>query len=413
MFKIAILDTNSPANKGSMARLEGLINCLNDSIPECKIIVFHRYFDNENLEFIRLKNKNPNVNFEKHLWYNEKNSFIYTGISFLINSIIFNINNILMSKRFNEYDAFIDLNFIEPEKLVDKFSLINFIGVLFTLLGLKNILSTKKSVIVCSATIGPYSKLLETLARHYLNNVDLITFREKYSLDYVTKLGVNHPKKFLTADLAFLMDPPEEDKNQKILDKLGVDSNDSFIGITPAAMINSNITEECYIRLISELSNFIIEKFNYKIIYLANTYQDVYLVKEIIKRVNQSENIISLPFEFSASETKGIISACDIFISSRFHALVASTSLAVPSIGIVSYSHNKFHGILGEMMQQEDYLLDINNNFNYKEFLSILESKILEIINNSQIRKDLKKRDEYIRKQVLLNGKLIEDIIKI
>ena len=412
MVKIAILDTNSSANKGSMGRLEGMVNCLNDTIPGCEITVFHRYFDKEDPVFIRLKNEYSEVNFEDHLWFNEKNSFIITGVYFFINSIRFNINNKIRTGRFSEYDAFVDLNFIEPEKLVDKFSIINFTGVLFVLLGIKNILSVKKPIIVCSATIGPYGKFLSILARIYLNKVDLITFRERFSLDYMPKLGVNKTKQVLTADLAFLMDAPEESTIHDILKKLHIDINDSFVGITPAAMVNSNFTEEDYIKLFSELSNYIIDVLNYKIIYLANTHQDVYLIEKISNLINQSENIISFPFEFSAPETKGIISACDLFICSRFHALVASTSLAVPSIGIVSYSYNKFHGILGEMMQQEDYLLDIDENFNYHEFFLLLKSKVTEILNEkTKISKNLREREKLVKNQVLINGKLINEII--
>jgi polysaccharide pyruvyl transferase WcaK-like protein len=412
MVKIAILDTNSSDNKGSMGRLEGMINCLSYTIPKCKISVFHRYFDLDDSEFIRLKNKYPDVYFQEHLWFNEKNSFITSGIYFIFNSLKFNFNNIFKSGKFSEFDAFVDLNFIEPEKLVDKFSLINFIGVLFVLFGLKNILSTKRPVIVCSATIGPYDKFLSILAMRFLNNVDLITFRERYSLDYMAKLKVYKPKQVLTADLAFLMDTPGKNETNNILEKLGININDKLVGVTPAAMVNSNFNEEDYIKLFSELSNFIINELNYKIIYLANTHQDVYLMKKISNQVNQSENIISFPFEFSAPETKGIISACDLFICSRFHALVASTSLAVPSIGIVSYSYNKFHGILGEMMQQEDYLLDIDENFNYDEFLLLLKSKVTEILNEkNEIKTKLKEREKLVKNQVLTNGKLINEII--
>ena len=320
MIKIAILDTNSSANKGSIGRLEGMITCLNDNIPNCRITVFHRYFDNCDKEFIRLKSQYSNVNFEQHLWFNEKNSFIATGIYFLINSLKFNITNKINSEKFNEYDAFIDINFIEPEKLVDEFKIINFIGVLFVLLSLNNSFSIKRPLIVCSATIGPYSGLINFLANHFLNKVDLITFRERYSLKYIEKLKINKPHKVLTGDLAFLMNPPGKIENELLIKKIGIDIKDSFIGIAPAVLVNSNLNEENYIILITELSKFIIEELNYKIIYLANTYQDVHLIKEISNKVN-SNRVILLPFEFNARETKGIISLCDsihMFKISRF-----------------------------------------------------------------------------------------------
>ena len=307
----------------------------------------------------------------------------------------------------------VDINFIEPEKLVDKFSIINFMGVLFVMLSLKNALNSNKKVVVCSATIGPYGNILNKLAKRYLNKTDLITYREAYSQNYVDFLGVNLPKKVLTGDLAFLMDPIHKKDINQLLSKLNINISDSFIGITPAAMTNSNFSKETNVKLLQDISNFIIKETDYKIIFLANTYQDVELLEKIYTAIEHQDRVLLLPFDCNASETKSIISLCDLFICSRFHALVASTSLGVPSIGIVSYSHNKFHGILGEMMDQEEYLLNIDENFYYKTFLSNFEYKILEILQNkSEITKVLMEREKIVRKHVLFNGNLIHDLIK-
>ena len=70
---------------------------------------------------MRLKDNYSDVNFEKHFWFNEKKSFIITGVFFFINSIKFKIYNKIRSRIFFDYDVFVDLNFIEPEKLVNKF----------------------------------------------------------------------------------------------------------------------------------------------------------------------------------------------------------------------------------------------------------------------------------------------------
>ncbi|KAF5053928.1 Polysaccharide pyruvyl transferase [anaerobic digester metagenome] len=411
MIKVAILDTNSSANKGSMGRLDGMIKCLDETIPGSQITVLHRYYDLNNVDLKQLGLKYPQIKIKDHPWFMERNSFVTTGFHFIYNTLFFKILN--KKRLLTEYDVLIDLNFIEPEKLVDKFSLINFMGVLFVLLSLKNTINSDKPVVVCSATIGPYGNFFNKLAKKYLNEADLITYREAYSQKYVDSLGVEVPKKVLTGDLAFLMDPINKDDIRKMISKLNIDIDDSFIGITPAAMANSNFSEETNVKLLKDISNFIIGKTDYKIIFLANTYQDVELQEKIYNSVEHPERVISLPFDYSASETKSIISLCDLFICSRFHALVASTSLRVPSIGLVSYSYNKFHGILGEMMGQEEYLLDINDKFDYETFLSNFQSKILDILQNkSKIKEDLTTREKFVRKQVLLNGELINNLLK-
>nr|WP_319374724.1 polysaccharide pyruvyl transferase family protein [uncultured Methanobacterium sp.] len=411
MIKVAILDTNSSANKGSMGRLDGMIKCLNETISESQITVLHRYNSLDNTELKQLGLKYPQVNIKDHPWFMERKSFFTTGLIFISNTLFFKILN--KKKLLSEYDVLIDLNFIEPEKLVDKFSLINYMGVLFVLLGLKNTINSDKPVVVCSATIGPYGKLFNKLAKNYLNKTDLITYREAYSQKYVELLGVEVPKRVLTGDLAFLMDPVLKEDITDICSKLNINLDDHFIGITPAAMANSSFSEETNVKLLKDISNFIIKETHYKIIFLANTYQDVELQEKIHSAVDHPERVLSLPFDYSASETKSIISLCDLFICSRFHALVASTSLGVPSLGLVSYSYNKFHGILGEMMGQEEYLLDIDEKFNYEPFLSNFKSKIINVLENkSEIKEDLIIKEKLVKKQVLLNGELINDLLK-
>ena len=59
-------------------------------------------------------------------------------------------------------------------------------------------------------------------------------------------------------------------------------------------------------------------------------------------------------------------------------------------------------------MDQEEYLLNIDENFYYKTFLSNFEYKILEILQNkSEITKVLMEREKIVRKHVLFNGHVL------
>ena len=415
-MKIAILDTNSFHNKGSVGRLEGMITCLKETIPGCNITVMHRYYD---MDKVDLENKllklYPDIELKAHPWYNEKGSKAFTAISFMINLFYNAIKNNFNKTELSDYDIIVDLNLIEPDRLADEDNIIDIIGVYFVFFNIFAASLTRSSFVVCSATVGPYkSKLLRKIAKISLNKSDLITFREKYSYNYTTKnLQIDNPKMVLTADLAFLMESPSEDKIEKIVESLNIDNYKSklLIGIAPTAMMNSSLPKPEYIGLILELSDYVVNELNANIIYIANTYQDIPIVQDIYKLFNQKEFCKIIPFDLSASETKGIISKCDVFICSRFHALVASTSLYVPSLGIVAYSYNKFHGILGEMMDMDDYLLNIDQNFEYDTFFNKLKLKTAElIVNNENISDNLKKQEKIVRDQVLSNGNLIKEL---
>lgn len=285
---------------------------------------------------------------------------------------------------------------------------------MFALLSIWNASLSNKKVVVCSATIGPYKNpVLRFLARRILDNIALISLREEFSKDYLESISVKRPKIQVTADLAFLLESNKEVDSTRVSKVLDVDAGgNAVVGICPAAMMSSRLSEDEYIRLISEFSNFLVKDVGATVFYIANTFQDIELVNKIYQAVNNPENTWIVPFSASATEIKLVIGLCDLFICSRFHALVASTSLGVPSIGLVSYSYNKFHGIIGRMMGQEEYLLDIDQTFEYDAFFNELKLKSKKMLQDKEsIRANLLKNSASIKERALANGYLIRDLV--
>lgn len=421
VLKVAILDTNALENKGSYGRLVGMLRVLDVTLPNHEVTVYHRYYDIAKKERIEdLKKYHPKVEIKRHPWYNEKGSLIATAVaytaSFSACALKQAYGNIRPEKTipFSDFDVIIDLNLIEPDRFNDKkIDPLNVFGQLFALLSIWNAALSNKKVVVCSATIGPYENpALKFLARHILDNVSLISLREEFSRDYLESIDIKRPKIQVTADLAFLMESDEGVDCTGVPKMLDVGSVGNVVGICPAAMMNSRLPEDEYIRLISNVSDFLIEDFGATVFYIANTFQDVDLVEKIYQAVNNPEKSRIVPFSASATEIKSIIGLCDLFICSRFHALVASTSIGVPSIGLVSYSYNKFHGIIGKMMGQEEYLLDIDQTFDYDVFFKELRLKSEKILHDREsVRESLLENCASTKKQALVNGYLIRDLV--
>jgi len=415
VYKIAILNTTHFENKGSMGRLEGLISCLEQTIPGCEITILHRYFkqDEQNLSK-QLMAKYNSLEIIKHPWYRESNSGMMTAISSLIRYLLLKLRKTSLKSQLQQYDAIVDLNLIEPDKFTDKVSITSLVGNLLTLLNISAANVADKPVIVCSATIGPYeNKFLRNVASRVLNEVDQITLREHYSQDYLYHIGIDEPQIVLTADLAFLLEPPDMSEIPAILENIEVSLTDRpLVGIAPTAMMYPSLPREEYIKFMVDISEYLINNKGATIIYIAHTYQDRDITHAVHNEIRNKEKAKILPFELSAEDTKGVIGSCDLFICSRFHALVASTSLGIPTIGIVAYSRNKFHGIIGNMMGQDKYLIDIDSNFEYDAYLTKMKGKINEILKNkSSISDELKERYKLTRKQTLLNGELIKELI--
>ena len=422
MIKVVIPNTTHFANKGSMGRIEGMIHCLEKTIPEVRITILHRYYDQDKETLARqLLEKYPNLEVKEHPWFRETKSSMLTAVGSLLRFCLSVTKRSILCKLglplrddIQQSDAIVDLNLIEPDRFPDESSLASTAGNSFALLNVWYATVTGKPVIVCSATIGPYqSRTLRRLAKYILNKADIITLREGYSRDYLGSLGVNKPRVYLTADLAFLLESANTEKTSRILQSIDITPDDkSLIGIAPTAMMHPSLEQPEYIRLMAELSDYLIEDLDATIIYVTNTYQDAPITQNIYREVKHKHKARILPPKLPASEIKAIIGICDVFICSRFHALVASTSLAVPSLGIVAYSRNKFRGVIGKMMGVEDYLLDIDDGFEYDAFLAQLKSKINDLMmNRDLIVENLERRAKMIRERTLLNGRLTRELV--
>jgi polysaccharide pyruvyl transferase WcaK-like protein len=422
--KVAIVNTTHFANKGSMGRIEGMISCLEKAIPQIEITILHRYYKQDKDTFAKhLIEEHPNLKVKEHPWFREADSNLLTAMNSLsrlgLSMFWCALRNPLrklrlpLTDRHHQYDAVIDLNFIEPDRFTDRADLVSTVGIFFALLNTWYATITGKPVMVCSATIGPYqSRFLRHLANYVLNKVDIITLREEYSHNYLSLLGVNKPRVYLSADLAFLLEPADTERILTILESSNLTPDDRpLVGIAPTAMMHPLLKQQQYIQLMAELSDFLIEDLNATLVYITHTYQDKPITEAISQQVKNKHKVRVTP-DLSSAELKGIIGICDIFIGSRFHALVASTSLSIPSLGMVAYSRNKFHGIIGEMMGQGNYLLDVDDGFEYGAFLAELKSKAKDLWKSrDSIAKNLKERAKIAREQALLNGNLIKELL--
>ena len=418
MIKVVIVNTTHLANKGSRGRIKGMISCLEQTIPRVQITILHRYYKKDKDTLVKqLIEEHPNLEVKEHPWFRETNSNLQTAMSSLVRFClsatwrnIFRKLCLPLKDELQRCDVIVDLNLIEPNEGI-YFTMT--VGDFFALFNTWYTTMTGKPVVVCSATIGPYhGRFLRRLASYVLNKVDIITLREEYSQNYLSTLGVTKPRIYLSADLAFLLEPADSGRILTILESENITTEDKpIIGISPTAMMHPSLKQPQYIQLMVELSNYLIVDLNATIVYITHTYQDKSITESIYQQVKNKHKVRILP-SLSASEIKGVIGICDVFICSRFHALVASTSLAVPSLGIVAYSWNKFHGIVGKMMGQEDYLLDVDDEFEYNAFLVELKSKAKDLwMNRNLVTENLKERTKIVRERTLLNGTLIKELI--
>jgi len=120
---------------------------------------------------------------------------------------------------------------------------------------------------------------------------------------------------------------------------------------------------------------------------------DFALIEKIMDLADAKENVSFVDKELSPQQLKGMIGSCDLFIGSRYHSLVASVSMGVPSIAI-GWSH-KYDGLL-EMAGIGEYA------FSYQELnLETLTERITEMVSRQDA---LRERLRKSRKRMLASS---------
>ena len=132
---------------------------------------------------------------------------------------------------------------------------------------------------------------------------------------------------------------------------------------------------------------------------------DKKVISEIYNVIKNKSKVNIIQNEYNADELKGIIGICDLFVGARMHATIAATSMYVPTVGI-AYSH-KMHGIIGQYIKQENYIIDIED-LNYDSLMN----KICDCWNNRDIiKQELRITIPQIKEKALLNGKYVKDLL--
>ncbi|ADZ09112.1 polysaccharide pyruvyl transferase [Methanobacterium lacus] len=289
------------------------------------------------------------------------------------------------------------------------------IAVLNNFINLSYSIFLGKKVILYGESLGYYkNKNINWIARIVFNRVDLILVRDELSVKYLHDNHINNNKIAFTADPAFLLEVIPESEIVTILKSEKVDIKKPIVGMNPSGLISRFDKTECgndekIIQIFVKIIDYLIEEKNVNILLIPHDYTPYYddrkVINSIFEKSNYKSSIFVINGEYDPRELKGIISKCDMFIGSRMHATIASTSSLVPTIGI-AYSH-KMKGIIGKMLGQEKYIIDIND-FDYQKLLIL----VIDMWNNrADIKKELEIVIPLVKEKSSLNGKLVKELI--
>lgn len=216
-------------------------------------------------------------------------------------------------------------------------------------------------VVFLAQSIGPFKG--DDEAKAWVNvarRSKLVTLRERLSYNYVTKdLGLSTDLVKLTADPAFLLQPPSPEKVASLRKFYGITEEKPVIAIATSQGISryAGCDHGHHLKAWSKVVRTILDELNVQVLLVPHV-QEIYaknddrvVATNLIKALDFDPRVKLVGADHSASEFKGLIGSCDMVIAERMHAAIAGLSSGVCTLA-VGYSI-KAEGIMTELLGAE------------------------------------------------------------
>lgn len=247
---------------------------------------------------------------------------------------------------------------------------------------LKSLKKSGTKIIFLPQAFGPFEKesskeMLNVISKY----ADMLMARDQISYAYLTNAGINNAKVLLFPDFTALASGVETVQSRECKGKVCFVPN--------IQMINQGVIGmDKYIEVFAMMINTVFEFGKSAFLLNHGYFDDLSLCQRIKERCGKDIHIYT---GYDALETKGIIAASLMVVSSRFHGVANSLSSNVPCLA-TSWSHK--YQMLFNDFGISDGVIDINDQ-------ETSVSKLKELLDqekNNSVRISLMKKNEEVKK---------------
>ena len=193
--------------------------------------------------------------------------------------------------------------------------------------------------VIYAQSIGPFrSRINRVLARLTLKRASLITIREPISMGFFADLRIKR-NAHQVADQAIMLTPAPAERIDLLLKENSLSPGDNIVGISP-------IPRQVFIEMAAKAADQLVEKYGVKVMIAphANDWRlggckgndDLSAAQSLLNAMAKKDCARIISGDYTAREVKGLMGRCQIYISFRWHAAIASISICNPTVVINS-----------------------------------------------------------------------------
>jgi len=222
-------------------------------------------------------------------------------------------------------------------------------------------LNTRTPVFKCAQAVGPFQNPINRWAsRTFLPKAATVVTRGRITHEYAEGLGLTNL--VAGADYAFSLEleGTEGEQVSRHLDLSFFDED--VVGVCPSVVLQKKVDARGG-DYAGQIVDFIahVRAQGKRVLLLPHSVRtgtdkthnnDLPLCREIHSRLTLGDDLLFVDRELSSQQLRYLIGRCSFFVASRFHAMVSSLAMAVPTL-VIGWSH-KYREVL-EMFDLEEW----------------------------------------------------------
>lgn len=350
--RITIIGSALSGNKGASAMLESAIQTLEHRLGEVDFTLFSMYPREdaaqnryENLEIVPANPRQLGVTINLL-------ALAYRMLPFMRGTIRKRSRAV---RALVESDVLLDQGGITFTDGREKFLLYNVASILPAF-------NTKTPVFKCAQAVGPFKNPINRWAsKLFLPRVKTLVTRGRITHEFAAGIGLQNL--YAGADFAFSLelDGTEFDEVAAHVDLTFFEGGD-VVGVCPSVVLQKKV-DAAGGDYASQIIDFIehLQSQGKRVLLVPHsartgTYKthnnDLPLCRDIHQRLAVNSSVLFVDRELSSQQLRFLIGQCGLFVASRFHAMVSSLAMAVPTL-VIGWSH-KYREVL-EMFELEEW----------------------------------------------------------
>jgi colanic acid/amylovoran biosynthesis protein len=402
---VTIIGSALSGNKGASAMLESSIHTLGQRLPGVKFTLLSMYPRED-----RAQNTYPNLDI---VAANPRQLGVTINTLALLYKILPPLRPLIRSKS-KAICALVDSQVLLDQGGItftdgrEKFLLYNVASILPAIF-------VKTPVFKCAQAVGPFTNPINRrAAKMFLPKAEVLVTRGSITHSFAEGLGLTNL--FAGADYAFSLelDGTEEKAASADFDLSFFDKG-AVVGLSPSVVLQKKVDERNG-DYVGQMVSFIdaLTASGKKVLLVAHSARtgtdrthnnDLPLCTEIFAKVADPSKVLFLDRELPSQVLRYLIGRCDFFVASRFHAMVSSLAMSVPTL-VIGWSH-KYKEVL-EMFELDEWAFG-HDKLEPEYLVSRFEELVAE---KKAVAAKLKKHLPEVKKRSLAQADLIADIVR-